>query len=304
MVSFSNIQNRYQAAEESSLGTTPDPFTLLDWGHIQRITVGEEENSQKLAGINSGHLYALFEDGLYWCNVSIETIISKAALPNLLEACLGTRADVTDYTITSSTTVNSYSLKVSHTDETSGDVILINGFAVKDFEISITKGNTVTLTMNGIAKKAVKSTESISVTTNTDETFFDLDTSITVGGNAFVMNNFTISGNWNVTDDEGRGIEAVGADERRLLQRFTKHVLDLSGNYEALVNDNDEFGYTEERSDQAIIVTISRGTDNEHVFTMSKTRSFNREKELSRDNSLRVVSYDYEAIDLGVAGDL
>lgn len=304
MPNFSNVQNRYQAAEETTFGTTPSPFTLLDWGHIQRITVGEEENAQKLAGINSGHLYALFEDGLYWCNVSIETIISKSALPNLLEACLGTRADATDYTITSSTTVNSYSLKVSHTDETTGDVILINGFTVKDFEISITKGETVTITMNGIAKKAAKSTESISVTTNTDKTFFDLDAAITVGGNAYIMNNFTLTGNWNATDDEGRGIEDPGAGERRLLQRFTKHVLDLSGSYEALVDDNDEFGYVDERSDEAIVVTISRETDNEHVFTMSKTRSFNREKELSRDNSLRVVSYDYEAIDVGVTGDL
>jgi hypothetical protein len=304
MVAFSNIQNRYQAAEESVYGTTPIPFTLLDWGHIQRITVGEEENSQKLAGINSGHLYALFEDGLYFVNVSIETIISKAALPNLLEACCGSRSDSTDYTITTSKDYNSYSLKVSHTDETTGDIILINGFTVKDFEISITKGETITLTMNGIAKKAAKSTASISVTTNTDKVFMDLDAKITVGGNTIIANSFTLSGNWNATDDEGRGIEDPGVGERRLLQRFTKHVLDLNGSYEALVSDNDEFGYTEERTDEAIVLTINRGTDNEHVFTMSNTRSFNREKELTRDNSLRVVSYDYEALNVSITGDL
>lgn len=304
MVSFSNIQNRYQAAEETTFGTTPSPFTLLDFGHVQRITIGEEENTEKIAGINSGHTYALFEDKLYWTNVSIETLVSKAALPVLLKAALGSRADATDYTITSSTAYSSYSLKVSHTDETTGDVILINGFTVKDFEISITKEDAISITLNGIAKKAVKSTEAISVTTNTDQTLFGMDTSITVGGNSFVMNNFTISGNWNTTDDEGRGIESVSAGERRLLQRFTKHVLDLSGSYEALVDDNDEFGYTDERSDQAIVVTISRGTDNEHVFTMSNTRSFNREKENTRDNALRVISYDYEALDVSVGGDL
>jgi hypothetical protein len=39
----------------------------------------------------------------------------------------------------------------------------------------------------------------------------------------YVLNNFNMSGNWNITDDEGRGIEAVAAGDRRLIQTVLKH---------------------------------------------------------------------------------
>lgn len=219
--------------------------------------------------------------------------------------CFGGRTDAIDYTITSSnTTIISYSIKVSLTDPTTGDVALINGFTVKDFEINVAKGETVSVTMNGIAREVTKSTESISPTKNTDAIFKDLDTSITVAGNSHVLNTFTISGNWNVTDDEGRGIESVSAGDRRLIARVIKHGFDVSGSYEAEVSDNSEFGYTESRTDEAIVVTITRGTDNTHVFTMSNTRSFGRDLELTNENSKRIISYDYETLDCGVTGDL
>ena len=64
MVCISNIGNKYVIANESSYGVTPAPFTAVDWGHVQKITINEEESTEKLSSLNSGHLSALFVDGL------------------------------------------------------------------------------------------------------------------------------------------------------------------------------------------------------------------------------------------------
>ena len=301
MTCISNVGNKYIVASETVYGTTPAPFTSIDWGQIQKITVTEEENTEKLTSLNAGHLSALFEDGLYWASVSIETRVSKAALPELLEFALGGRADDTDYTITSSPDSNSVSLKFFYQGTKIG---LINGMVCKDFEITAAKDETVIMTLNCIAMKLSKATETLSVSTNTDTPFSWLDTEITIGGTAYVLNNFSMTGNWNVTDNEGRGIESVEAGSRRLITCVLQHRLDLSGSYEAEVSDTQEFGYTDDRADEAVVVTLSRGTDNEHVFTMSNTRSFSRTSDMSMDNSKKVISYDYEALDVGVAGDL
>jgi len=302
MVVISNVNNKYIAAKETVYGTTPGTFTSVDFGHIQKITISEEENMEKVASVNSGHLYALFEDGLYWANVSIDTLVSKASLPILLEACMGKKVETTDYTITTDpTNDDSYSIKVTYS---TADIALINGFGIKDWEITAAKGDKVALTMNGIARKVSNVTEVIAPTTNTDELFKDLDASVTIGGNSFVLNSFSISSNWNVTDDEGRGIESVSAGDRRLITTIIRHRLDVSGSYEAEVSDSAEFGYTEERSDEAIIFTLNRGTDNEHTFTMTKTRSVSRSMDSTIENSKKVISYDYEAIDVGAVGDL
>jgi hypothetical protein len=303
MVTISNINNKYIAAKETAYGTTPSPFTSVNLGHIQTITISEDDNLEKNRGINSGHTASSFEDGLYNCNVSISTRITKASLPILMEMCLGTKTDdATDYTVVSDNTEDiSYSIKTSYT---TGKVALINGISVKDFDLTGAKGDMISLTMNCIAKKATVATETLTVSTNTDAIFKDLDMTVTIGGNAFILNSYNITGNWNVTDDEGRGIEVVSAGERRLIQRVIKHAFDVSGSYEAEIDDNGEFGYTEERTNDAIVFTISRGTDNEHVFTLSNTRSSSRENELSTENSKRIISYDYEALDVGLVGDL
>lgn len=302
MVCISNVGNKYIAAEESTFGTTPAPFTSVDLGHVQKITIDEEENVEKMGSLNSGHLSAAFEDGLYWANVSIETKVSKASFPNLLKFVLGTYSDdATDYTITSSNSSNSLSLKANYL---ATNVLLINGLVCKDFELSAAKDETVTMTINCIAKKVSKSVETLTVTTNTDDKFSWLDLSATVGGNATVLNTFSLTGNWNVTDNEGRGIEAVGAGERRLIQCVLQHRLDLSGSYEAEMDDNLGIGYEDERSNEAIVVTLSRGSDNDHVFTMATTRSFGRNVDHNIDNTKKIVSYDYEALDVSIVGDL
>jgi hypothetical protein len=303
MVCISNVGNKYIAAFETEYGTSPTPFTSVDLGHIQKITVNEEENMEKMSSLNSGHLSAVFEDGLYWCNVSIETQVSKASLPNLLKFALGTRTDGTDYAIVSDPTLVSMSLKFFYQTTKCG---LINGMAIKDFEISAAKGEMVSMTLNCIAKKLSKTTETIAPSTNTDAKFSFMDVSATIGGTAYVLNTISITGNWNVSDDEGRGIEAVGAGERRLLQTVLRHRLDISGSYESEVADTQEFGYLETRANQAIVVTLSRApdTDNVHVFTMTNTRSNKRGQEMSTDNKKKVITYDFEALDLGVSGDL
>ena len=300
MVCISNVNNKYEAGVEASYGVEAVAFDL-DLGQVQTITIGEEENTEKLASINGGHTYNIFEDGLYWAPVSIETLVTKASLPILLKATLGSVVETTEYAATTTTDFTSYSLNASYSVD---QIAKLKGFVVKDFDISGAKGESVAITLNGTARVAVIAAGTVTVTKNTDKIFKDLDMSVLIGGNASVLNSFNIAGNWNVTDDEGRGIEAVVAGERRLLTCFTKHVLDLNGSYEAEVSNDLEFGYIEERTNEEIVFTISRGTDNEHVFTMSDTRSFNRELNLSTDNTKRVVSYDYEALDVSVVGDL
>ena len=294
------MANKYQLGKETTYGTEATTLSL-DWGHITAINITEEENSEKLSSINGGHTGQIFEDGLYWANVSISILATKASLPSILEACLGSRTDATDYTIASSLDELSYSIKASHTNT---NIVTILGWSVKDFEISVARGEKFAVTMNGIARKVTGSAGSITSTANTDKVFTDLDCKVTVGGNATVLNNFSISGNWNVTDDEGRGIEAMASADRRLINCVVKHTLDISGSYEAEVDNDLEIGYTSERDDEAIVFTVSRGSANEHVFTMSNTRSSSRELGLNTDNTKRVMSYNYEALDLAVTGDL
>lgn len=302
MVAISNVGNKYIVAEESTYATTPSPFTSVDWGHIQKITVKEEENMMKMSSINSGHLSSVFEDGLYWANVTIETRTSKASLPNLLKFMLGGRSDATDYTITSDpSTLRSASMKFFYQTTKCG---LINGLVCKDWEITAAKGETLSVTLNCIAQKISKTTETLSVTTNTSTQFSWLDTAVTIGGTAYVLNNFTITGNWNVTDDEGRGIEAKSAGSRRLLSTVIKHRLDISGSYEVEVDDNQEFGYSDERTNGALVMTVSRSTDNEHVFTITDSRSMSRGIDMTTENTKKVVTYDFEGLDLGITGDL
>ena len=50
MVSVSNVKNKYLAASETSYGVTPDPFTSINLGQIQSITISEEENLEKFRG--------------------------------------------------------------------------------------------------------------------------------------------------------------------------------------------------------------------------------------------------------------
>jgi len=300
MVAISNVANKYEAGKEASFGTEALSFNA-DFGHIQEVNISEEENMEKLSSINGGHTYNLFEDGLYWANISITLLATKSSLPTLLEMMLGTKTETTDYSVVSSLTNHSYSLNTSYTADR---ICKILGFSVKDWEISANKGDKLSITLNGIAQKVTTPVGTISKAANTSKVFTDLDAFVTVGGTQTVLNSFTINGNWNVTDDEGRGIEEVTAANRRLLTTFIKHTLDLSGSYEAEVDNNLEFGYVAERTDEAIVFTISRGDDNEHVFTMTNTRSNGRELGLSMDNSKRVVGYDYEALDLSVAGDL
>ena len=303
MVCFSNVNNKYEMAEETTFGTTPVSFTQLDFGQIKSINIDEEENMEKLSSINGGHTANLFEDGLYFANVTIETQCTKASLPNILKACLeGYSDDGTDYAVVSSIAdYTSYTLRVSWE---STERVVINGLAIKDFKITAAKGETVAVSLICNAKVCTKEVGTITATPNTDKIFKDLDVSVTVGGQSFVLNSFDIKGNWNVTDSEGRGIESVPVGERRLLQCFIRHMFDVSGSYEAEVDTNAEFGYTEERSDEIILFTLNRGTDNEHVFTMNNTRSGGRSMPITTDNSKKLISYDYEALDVSVSGDL
>ncbi|MBW6469611.1 MAG: hypothetical protein K0A90_00135 [Methanosarcinaceae archaeon] len=243
----------------------------------------------------------MFEDGLYWANVTIETKVSKASLPVLLKLALGARDDAVDYTVTSDPTIQSLSLKFFYQGTKIG---LLNGLVVKDFDISASKDESISMTLNCIAKKMSKVTETLSVTTNTGTPMSWLDTSITIGEVPSVLNSFNLSGNWNVTDNEGRGIEAVGAGSRRLITTVLRHRLDINGSYEVEVNDTQEFGYTEDRADEAITVTMSRGTDNSHIFTLANTRSFARSMDMTMDTTKKAISYDYEALDVTVVGDL
>ena len=304
MVSISNINNKYQLAKESTYGTLPGPFTALDFGHVQSITATQVENIERLTSINGGHLTNRFEDGIYYVSGSIELLCTKASLPLVLEAYFGGYSDdATDYTITSApSTASSYSIKV---ELDSTKTLQVTGMAFTTFNMEAAKDGNVSINMDFIAQKMIKATETLTVTPNTDKIFKGLDTTITFDADNYVFNSFSLSSSWNIDDTEGRGIETVTDGDRRTIKRVIRHSLDVSGSFEFEASDSfEEIEYSDERTDKQIVLTLNRGTDNAHVFTLANCRTDSEELPLSVDNSVRVITADFEAIDVGVTGDL
>ena len=85
---ISNVGNRYIFALESAYGTLPSPFTALDLGHVQSISVNEDDTVEEISSMNSGHTLEDLDDDLYNLSGTILTKCTKASLPVILKALM------------------------------------------------------------------------------------------------------------------------------------------------------------------------------------------------------------------------
>lgn len=303
---LSNVGNRYIIAEESDYGTTPDPFTALDFGHIQTISINEDDSVEEIASMNSGHTLLDLDDDLYNLSGTITTKCTKASLPVILRALLGDYTDNLDdtYTIITSPVSSddlSYAMKFN---TTTGKVKLMRGIGFIGGEITINKDDSVEISLDYQAQILTAATETLSVSTNVGDVFRGLDGTITYDGNPTIMDNFTISMDWNVEPTDGRGIEVAHANGRRVINRIVRHTLSLTGSFESEMSDDIDTGYVDERSNVPIVLTLGRGTSNDHVFNIATSRSTTRARDLNNDNTTKKISGDFTGLDIQVDGDL
>jgi hypothetical protein len=305
---LSQVGNQYVVSKEEEFGELPSPFTKLDFGIIKTINIKEDETLVEIAGINSGHTLDRIEDGVYRCTVSISTQVTKNSLPTLLEALFGVvtldHPTSGKYTIISdhiNSDELSYYMKTTDTD---GVVWNLAGMHFTQGVLNVAKGQVVTLDLTATVKMTTKTEESLTPLTDVSDLFMDLDSAVVFGENSGILNSFSLTLNWNVKDDDGRGIEEVPSGERRLIQRVIRHRLSCTGSFESYLDEDLNTGYVEERVPLEIVLTLNRGTANEHEFTITGAKTATRTNNLTADSDSKVFSADFTAIDAGVVGDL
>ncbi len=302
---ISNVGNRYIFGKESEYGTIPGSITALDLGHVQTISISEDEGTSEITSMNSGHTPIDFEDSVYNLSGTIVTLGTKASIPVILEALCGSLTDNSDdtYTIATSAITSStlsYYMKVN---TTSGKTKQLKGICITGGELNIEKDGSCEFTLNFQAQIMSAATESLSPSTNTGAIFKGLDATITFNSVDTILNNFTLSMDWNFDIGDSRGIEEAHANGRRVINRIIRNNLTLNGNFESHMDDTIDAGYSGERTSVDLVLTLSRGTSNEHVFTISNTRTSNRSRELTNENGAKVINCDFVGTDLAVTGD-
>jgi hypothetical protein len=299
---LSNVNNKYVIAKETSYGVIPAPFTKLDFGQVQTIEFTEDEGLEEVSSINTGHTIGHLEPGVYKGAITITTRPSKSALPVLLEAIAGSRVDATDYTITTTlTTNNTYYMQV--TDDLT-KVWDLAGVCFTSMTFNFNKGQLVSMDLTGVFKKATSASGTITPLTNNAGLFSWLDCYISFGGAQLKVNSFTLGADWNVSEDDSRSIQQMSAGERRLIAQVVKNRIKVSGSCECYVSTDINTGYVDEITTGNIVVTMNRGSDNEHVITITSAGLTNKKNTASIDNSAKTMSFDYTGVDFGVTGDL
>ena len=298
----SNISNQVVFGDESTYGTLSSAFTLL-MGAVDTFSWNESESTEPIGSLGSGSLPLKNEPGLYLVTGTLVTRPTKSSLPVLLDYFFGDRTDVDDYTIVNDdTTIKSISVKAQHT---ATDTVQITGLVFTNLSIDMAKDGIMSLSMDYIAKKLITATETVTYTQPTDACFTWLDISGTYGGNAFKGNSVVMTADWNIDANDGRGLETVGAGERRLIQRVVKNNLTLGGNFDVVIENTNEIGYEDEKTDQTLIVTVSRGTDNAHTFTYTGTQLDNKNFEATHENGVKNFTADIVGgLTVSMAGDL
>ena len=298
----SNISNQVVGGNESAYGTLASTFDLL-MGAIDTFSWNEAESIESTGAVGSGPLPLKNEPGLYLVTGTLVTRPTKTSLPVLLELFFGSRTDVDDYSITEDAdVVKSISVKAQHT---ATDTVQITGLVFTNLSIDMAKDGLLSLSMDYIAKKLITATETVSYTQPTDSCFSWLDISGTYDGNAFKGNSVTMTADWNIDANDGRGLETVSVGERRLIQRVLKNNLTLGGNFDLLIENTNEIGYTDEKVDKTLIVTVARGTDNEHTFTYTGTQLDNKNFEATHEDGIKNFTADIVGgLGVTMAGDL
>ena len=299
-MAISNVSNEVVFGEESTYGTLASTFTE-QFGAIESFSYTEVETIEQIGSVGSGHNPLRNEAGLYSVTGTLVTKPTKAALPRLLELFFGTRVDATDYTITDSIDVTSISAKAQHSLTQTAQ---ITGIVFTTISIDASKDGFATISMDYIGQKLTVATETVSYTQPTESLFSWLDIFGTYNSNSVEANTWTITGDWGIDAGQGRGIESVAAGSRRLIQRVIKNNLVLGGNVDLVVQDTNEMGYEDEKTDRTMVLTMSRGTDNTHVFTLTGCQLDNKASEQTPEDGIKNFTADFVALDISITGDL
>jgi len=292
METISNVKNKYLIAKEETFGEIPASPTELDFGYVQTISISEDETTEEVSSINTEHTLADLDDDLYNVSGSITTKISQPSLPNLLEALFGKLTEdspeegkysVTTDPITSSDL--SYFMKFN--TET-GKTMEVTGLGITGGELEVTRDGSVEINLDFVARKLSPGTENLSPETNVGSLFRGLDAVVTYGGDNTRLEDFSLSLDWNYDEADSRGIED----------------LSLSGSFTSHMDDNIDTGYVSERSGVSIVLTLSRGTSNEHEFTINTAKTTVRSRDLETGDGKKVLSCDFLGIDVTAQGDI
>jgi len=303
---ISNVGNRYIIGKETTYGIVPGVITALDFGHIQTISADEDESTEEVSSMNSGHTTFDFSDDLYNLSGQIVTKITKASLPVILEALFGgyalTSADT--YTVTSDVVSSddlSYYMKFN---TSTGKTMHMTGISFTGGEITIEKDGSIEMTLNYQAQLLDPQTEALSPSTNVGNLFHGLDATVSYDGNTTILDNFTMTADWNLEIGDSRGIEAAHANGRRVIKRVVRNNLTLNGNFSSHMDANIDTGYEDERSSVEIILTLNRGSDNQHIWTIPTSKTNTRSRELNNDNTSKQLLCDFLGTDVSIVGYL
>jgi len=304
---ISNVSNKYIFAEEATFGTLPSPFTALDIGYVQTISISEDNQVEEVSSINTEHTLALLEDSLYNLSGSITTKCTKASLPVLMESLFGKitydspgAGQYTAVTSPVTTTTLSYSMKFN---TQAGKIMEMRGIAITGGEINVEKDGSVEITLNYQAQILEGASETLTVSTDTGTLFKDLDCYVTYGAGPTILQSFSISMDWNIDLGDSRGIEVAHANGRRVISRVVRNALSLTGSFESEMDATIDAEYADERSDVAIVLVLSRGTDNDHTFTIAASRTTTKSRDLSTDSSSKKISCDFVGKDIALVGE-
>lgn len=301
---ISNVDNKYLFGKESVYGTIPT-IVQLDIGHVQTISIDEDEGTVENNSMNSGFTPIDFEDGVYNISGQIVTRATKASIPVILEALMGVLTDNSDdtYTLTTdnvSSSDLSYCMKFN---TQAGKTMQMAGICFTGGEGRIEKDGFFEVTMNYQAQVMEPATETIAPSTSTGSPFHALDSYVTYDGNETILDSFNFTLDWNFDIADSRGIEQAHANGRRVIKRIVRNNLTLNGSFESKMDSNIDTGYVDERTSVDIVLALSRGTSNAHTFTIATARTNTRSRELSNDNSTKILSCDFMGKDISVTGD-
>lgn len=301
---ISHITDKVIAGRESSYGTAATTLNS-NWGLIESFSYTEEENIEQIGAVGGGHTYQRNEPGIYNVSGTLKTKITKTSLPEVLEAFFGSRTDTTVYSIVPNpNTIISYTVEA---DFDGTNKAQITGLVFTTCEIDASKDGFLTLSCDYVAQLVTISAGTITQTVTTEAPLSWLDVSGTYNGLNLKGNSFTISYDWNIDANDGRGLETVTTGQRRLIQRVVKNNLTVSGNLDVLVEagvTNTLMGYADELTEASLVLTASRGTLNSHTFTLTGCVLSNKTIEANAEPGMKNFTADISGRDTSVSGDL
>ena len=304
----SQVCNEITKSREAVYGDAT-ATTEADWGYIESFSYTEEETVEQIGTVGGGATFQRNEPGLYKVTGTLTTKVTKASLPELLEGFFGGRTDTTDYAIShDEKTIISYVVQAQHSRAVGGigsdQIATISGLVFTTLNIDAAKDGFMIVSCDFLAQKLVMSAGTISTTLPTESLYSWLDISGSYGGTALKANSYSLNLDWNVDPNDGRGLESVSAGSRRLIQRVIKNTLLVSGSIDVKIEDALEFGYEDEKTDQTLVLTTSRGTDNEHTFTVTGCDLDNKSSEMTAEAGVKNFTADVLGRDMTAAGDL